>query len=396
MTQRSLHIEIGWRTFAGAALVAAGVWLLAQIWSIAIVVITALMIVGAVSPTIAKLEARGLSRSTSIAIVFGTMFAVVLGFVSFTVPRIGAELMAMAERLPQMSAELADFLGKSAVTAPLAHSVRDRATDGTQRGMAALIAYTPRVFELAMYAVTTCFLALYLVIDRDRMRGALFALVPRSFHVRMSRILLKLETIVGGYLRGQLITSILMALVTFVVLQVARADDASALAAFAGVADVLPYVGGILACIPAVIAALAHSTSAGIGVALGLLIYQEFETRILVPRVYGDALRLPPSMVMISLLVGGTLLGIIGALLALPVAAAIRMLVEELEVDLPGEDQAVAAEKGRLSADERAFAQRAAGAPVEKAAAIATEIAADELKAELKEELGEDARITLS
>ena len=70
-----------------------------------------------------------------------------------------------------------------------------------------------------------------------------------------------------------------------------------------------------------------------------MLAYEEFESRFLVPRIYGRALRLPSSVVLVALLAGGTLMGIVGALLALPVAAAMRMLVDELRVELPGEVQ---------------------------------------------------------
>lgn len=387
--RRSLHIEVGWRTFVAAAVVFVGAGLLVKVWPIVVVVLTALMIVGTVSPLVTKLEMRGCRRPYAIAIVFSTIFAVVLGFVVFTVPRICAELVALTQRLPTATNDLANFLERNEASRPLARSVRDAGSiDVMQKIVAALLAYTPKVVELVALAVTTCFLALYLVIDRDRMRGAMFALVPRTFHIRLSRIVLKLETIVGGYVRGQVITSIMMGVVTYVVLTFAHAENASALAAFAGVADVLPYIGGVIACAPAVVAALSHSTSAGAFVALALLVYQEIESRIIVPRVYGEALRLPSSMVLLSLLVGGTLLGVIGALLALPVAAAIRMLVDELEVELPGEDQS-AMERVRLSADERKFQARAAGAPAEKAAAIATEIAASELKEEIEEEIAQ-------
>jgi len=68
-----------------------------------------------------------------------------------------------------------------------------------------------------------------------------------------------------------------------------------------------------------------------------MFLYQEFESRILVPRVYGRTLRLPPAIVLVALLVGGTLAGIVGALLALPIAAGLQMVMRELRVDLPGE-----------------------------------------------------------
>jgi hypothetical protein len=94
----------------------------------------------------------------------------------------------------------------------------------------------------------------------------------------------------------------------------------------------------------------------------------------LVPRIYGRALKLPSSIVLFALLVGGTLMGIPGALLALPVAAALRMLIAELRVELPGED----IDDSRLRANderaEREYEERAEGVRAEAAAAIAVEI----------------------
>ena len=382
VTRRSLRIEIGWRTLLLIPLVAGGAWVLIQIWTIALVIIVALMLVGAVSPAITWLEKRSVSRPLAIAMVFIAMFSAVAGFCAYTIPRIGSELFDIAKKLPMMQAQLVGALEQNQATAPLANTVRNADTSALlDQAGSKLLSYSTRVMELVAYGVTTCFLALYLVIDRDRMRGAAFALVPRTFHVRLSRILLKLETIVGGYVRGQVITSILMSIFTFVVLLIARAPNSSALAAFAGVADVLPYVGGILAAGPAILASASHGATTTIAVTIALFSYQEFESRVIVPRVYGDALRLPPSVVLVSLLIGGTLMGVLGALLALPIAAGIRMLIDELQFELPGEDPNSIAES-RVSADERAFAHRAKGASAEKAAQIATEIATKELLSE--------------
>jgi predicted PurR-regulated permease PerM len=392
--RRLLRIEIGWRTLLLVPLIAGGVWALIQLWTIVLVIIVALMLVGAVSPAITWLEKKSISRAWSIAAVFIAMFGTVVGFCAFTIPRIGAQVFDIANKLPAMQQQLIHVLEQSQATRPLANSVRDANTsDILQQVGAKLLTYSTKVVEVVAYGVTACFLALYLVIDRDRMRGQLFAVVPRRFHVRLSRILLKLETIVGGYVRGQVITSILMAIFTFVVLLIARAPNASALAAFAGVADVLPYIGGILAAGPSVIASTAHGASTAIGVAIALFAYQEFESRVIVPRVYGDALRLSPSVVLVSLLIGGTLMGVLGALLALPIAAGIRMLIEELQFELPGEDPNSVVES-RVSADERVFARRAEGKTAEKAAVIATEIATKELIAEEQQRLVPDATTT--
>ena len=222
------------------------------------------------------------------------------------------------------------------------------------------------------------------------MRGAAFALGPRTFHVRLSRILLNLETIVGGYVRGQVITSVLMAVFTFAVLTIARVPNALAIAAFAGIADVLPYIGGILACGPAVLAAWPRGWGVALAVLAALVLYQELESRAIVPRVYGKALRLPPSVVLVALLAGGTLLGMLGALLALPLAAAVRMIVEELRVALPGEEENDPKVVARDASGERAFERRAAGAPAEKAAVIATKIAEEQIKEDVAARTEED------
>ena len=233
-----------------------------------------------------------------------------------------------------------------------------------------------RVFA---YSLGSIFLGLYMMIDRDHLRGGLYAIVPRSQHIRLSRVMMNLETIVGGYIRGQLITCVLMTVFMFILLVACGVPHALAIAVFGGVADVLPYIGIFLTMGPAVAAALDRGPTVAVIVFVLMLAYEEFESRVLVPIVYGRALRLPSSVVLFALIVGGTLLGIVGALLALPVAAAILMLIEELRVELPGETVLLgnAEQKTRDDRGEQEYERRTQGLPVEQAAAIAVEISDD-------------------
>jgi len=190
---------------------------------------------------------------------------------------------------------------------------------------------------------------------------------------------MNLETIVGAYIRGQALTSLLMSAFTFVLLEACGVENALALAVFAGLADVLPYVGALLSVAPAVLAALARGPGVAVVVLVLMLAYEEFESRVLVPRIYGRALRLPASVVMFALLAGGTLMGISGALLALPVAAAVMMLIDELRVDLPGEQEQAADLRVREADDrgEKEYERRTEGVGAVQAAAIAVEISQD-------------------
>ncbi len=146
-----------------------------------------------------------------------------------------------------------------------------------------------------------------------------------------------MKGIVGGYMRGQMITSLSIAVFVFVLLTVLGADNALAIALFAGLTDIIPFVGGYIASAPVILAVSPQGTTTTVVVFVLMFLYQEFESRILVPRVYGRVLRLPPAVVLVALLVGGTLAGILGALLALPIAAGLQMVIRELHVDLPGE-----------------------------------------------------------
>ena len=140
----------------------------------------------------------------------------------------------------------------------------------------------------------------------------------------------------------------------------------------------------LLSIVPMVLVALVRGPVVVAVVLSVMLAYEEFESRVIVPRIYGRSLRLPSSVVLFALLAGGTLMGILGALLALPVAAAIMMLIEELRVELPGQQEQIADVVQRVG-DERAedeYERRTEGVPAEQAAAIAVEISDDRRKEE--------------
>ena len=118
----------------------------------------------------------------------------------------------------------------------------------------------------------------------------LFAVVPRSHHIKLARIVLELKRIVGGYMRGQLITSVSIGVMVFALLTILDVENALALAIFAGFTDVIPFVGGLIASAPVIAAVSGMGASYVVAVALLMFIYQEFESRVLVPRVYGSTL----------------------------------------------------------------------------------------------------------
>ncbi len=372
---RHQRIDVTPKTMLLAVVTIAGCWLTIQLLPVLLVVVVALFLAGTLNPAVKWLQRRGISRGIGIAAVFLALLVVTTLLGMLTIPALGDQARALVAGEPELRGRVADVLARSRATAGLASSLRDLHYDAVARAAAGTaLAISSRAIEIIAYLTSSVFLALYAMIDHARLRGGLFAIVPRSKHIRLSRMLLKLEIIISGYIRGQVLTSALMALVVFVLLAICRVSNPVPIALFAGLADVLPYIGAILAVLPAALAAAPKGLLiVGIVIAV-LLAYEEFESRVLVPRIYGRALRLPSSIVLLALLIGGTLLGIVGALLALPVAAAIRMLIEELRVALPGEalDDAKLRYRDRIAEDE--YAQLTHGMPATQAAAIAIEI----------------------
>jgi predicted PurR-regulated permease PerM len=366
------------RTILKVCLAVVAMWLLTRLWPILLVLVAALILVGTISPLVARVERRGIRRSWAVALVFLSLSAVILVIGLLTVPPLLRELVELVQNAPQIQARLAVALERARFTAPLAATVQHFQFDKLVSSNAGqTIAYSGHVLASIGYTVTSVVLALYLIADRDRARGALYAWVPRAYHMRLARVLLNLETIVGGYMRGQVITSVAIAVFVFALLSACRVPNALALACFAGMTDVLPLVGGLLATTPAVMASMSRGVPIAAIVLAGFLVYQSFETRVLVPRIYGRAMRLSSATVLVALLVGGELLGLVGALIALPVAAGIRVLIEELRVDLPGDDTDDRVLRARDAQVERVYAARTVGADPEEAAAVAVAIAAE-------------------
>lgn len=363
-------------------LVGAG-WLAFELRPVILAVVMALVLVGTLHPLKAYLTNRGMGMTLATVLVFAVLAGVLVVVGLVTVPSLLAQARELFDGAPAMQQQLAERLARNHLTMPIANTVRALKLQElvTPSGKQAFV-YTSEIVTVVGWGLTTFALAFYFLADPSTTQAALYVVVPRRFHMRLARIMLNLETIVGGYMRGQIITSVLMCLFSYLLLRLCSVRNALPLAVFAGVTDVLPLIGGILGAIPLVVAVLPHGTATVAVVVASVVIYQEMENRLIIPRVYGRVLRLPAWAITLALLAGAELMGVTGALLSLPVAAGVRMILEELRVELPG---AGAVDVGLRERDERVeslYAQLAAGAGPGTSAEIAIDIAGEVRKAD--------------
>ena len=390
-----VRFEIAPRSIVWILATVVGVWLAIQVRSIVLLLVVALVFAGTFNPIVEWLERRGMKRIYALTALFLALLVTTSLLIVFTVPPLLEQLAQIVRDAPHHRDQLIVLLQQREFTAPLARAVQNAGLEqGFARIESGLVGYMPRVFTALGWAVTTLFLAFYLLADGKRTQGVLYAVVPRDYHMRLARILQNLEAIVGGYMRGQLITSVAIGAFTFVLLTLLHVPNALSLALLAAVVDVIPLIGGLLATAPAVLSALSVSVPAGIVVLVVLGLYQEFENRVLIPRVYEHSLRLAPATIVLALVAGGILQGVIGALLALPIAAGLQMTLQELRVEMPGDDSDDRPALARNAKTEAAYERMSAGATAPEAGQIARNLAHEIRDADAVDDAKEPAEVS--
>jgi predicted PurR-regulated permease PerM len=183
---------------------------------------------------------------------------------------------------------------------------------------------------------TVLILTLYFLANYPTLKRTAWRVAPRSRRPRVGLLGDEILKRVGGYVLGNIVTSVVIGVVTFVFLMIIGVPNAAPIALFVAIFDIIPLVGATIAGIVTVIIALFHSLPAAIATAIFYVLYQQFENYVLVPRVMRRTVDVSPLTTIIAALLGGALLGIVGALVAIPVAAAIQLIA--VEVFVPRQD----------------------------------------------------------
>lgn len=373
---RTIRHEISLRSIFSILAIAAGCWLLIQIWPIILMLIVALILAGTLSPVLVWLQTHRVPRMAALGLILLVLVLAVAAFAGLVIPALVTQVSVLATNAPAIQTQIADYMAGIRVLSGVAAAVRRLQPEQLIEPLAAsALTIAGAAVQVVVLSLTIVVLTVYLLADPQRVKGFTFALLPRRFHLRAARILLELQAVVGGYVRGQALTSLLMGVFVFVVLLIVGTPAPLALAVFAALADLVPFVGGILVLAPIILATAANGLLPTIIVTGLILAYMQVEGNVLIPRIYGQTLRLSPIAVVLALLIGGQLLGIVGALLALPLAASLRVLVEQLRIDLPGEQPNEEAQRARDAEAEALYAQQTEGVSALEAVAVATDMA---------------------
>jgi predicted PurR-regulated permease PerM len=312
--------------------------------------IVGLLVVYLLDPPVERLDRAGLPRPAAILAVYVAALVILIEAINLTlrpvidqVSRLVRDLPALASQLDAQVQQLSEVYRGLDLPPQLRRMIDDWLASIASGG-----GFDPSVL-LPVVNVTAGFVSslfgyviipvwvFYLLKDRRSLVRSFDAVLPEEWRTDVWSVIRIAERVLGQWIRAQLILGLAVGVATFVGLVIlgATVDPvfgrfALLLALIAGVLELLPIIGPIIAAVPAILLAIAASPQAAIAALLLYLMVQQVENNFLVPKIQGDAVSLHPSAVMFALVVGGAIAGLLGAILALPVTAAARDVVAYL------------------------------------------------------------------
>jgi predicted PurR-regulated permease PerM len=317
---------------AGVLLVIGAARVLLAIGDILVVVLVSLILALGFQPSVAWLERRGLSRGRAVGLGLLAGAILIAAFLALVLPGVIRQVVELAraapeyiERATRESGFLADLNERFDLEARIQNLGRD--APETVLGLVGSFA------ALVLNSLTVLVLTIYFTVNLPRMRAGVARLLGRQDREEFEGIYDQSIRRVGGYVQGNLLISAIAGITSFVALLIIGVPFAAALAFLVAILDLIPSIGATLgAAVAAVVAAFAGLPEFIATVAF-FIVYQQVENYVIQPRVMGRTVETSTGVVILAVLIGGALLGVVGALLAIPTAAIIKVVFDELVLE---------------------------------------------------------------
>jgi predicted PurR-regulated permease PerM len=280
--------------------------------------------------------ARNMRRGVAIGIVFLGVIAAFVGFGFAVVPPVVEQSNAFAQEVPNYL----DDLRKNSTVRQLDEDygiierAKDYVTSGDlgQRAFGGLVGVGRVVLNAVFGALSVLIMTLYFLAALPSMKRQAYRLVPATRRERVTLLGDEILSRIGGYLSGAFVVAFIATLTSYVFLLVIGMPYALALAIFVGLLDLIPLIGATIAAVVVSLVGFTESVTLGLACVAFYVAYQQFENYVIYPRVMRRAVDVPAALTVVAALLGGALLGVVGALLAIPTAAAVLLVVRQVVI----------------------------------------------------------------
>lgn len=315
---RRIALTVPWTTIFKILVAAAAVWAWRELVWIVMLVLIALIIAVGLAPAVAWLERRRVPRWLAAAGLVILIVGLILGFFALTYTQLTSQVQNLGQQLSAVEEQVMNGL-----PAPIAEIVR---SSGTKPDVSMLAGYGMTIARATLAGLAAFVLAwilvVYLLIEAEATYRWVRGFVPEAHRRRFDRTAGELREVAFGFVIGNMTTSACAAIYFFVWLTILDIPAALLLAMLAFVFDFIPVLGFYLSCLPAMAMAATTSTTLTLAMIPIYLSYDFIENYLIAPRIYGNRLRLSKVAVLVAFAVGAQLGGVVGAVLALPIAAS--------------------------------------------------------------------------
>lgn len=302
-----------------------------------IILFLAIIIASAVGPFANWLESKKFPRLLGVLLLYLSFFGLVVFLLSLVVPFVAAELKQLTQALPKFVSNLSGALEKAQQTTSSRYfdffgeiqNLLDSFSQFLFAYSQSTLGLVINIFGGALSFVAIIIISFYLSVMRRGIIGFVSSVLPEKYESYVIDLWKRAELKVGRWLQGQLLLALSVGLVVFVGLSLLGVKYALLLGILAMVLEIVPIVGPVLAAIPGLILAFSQSPTLGVWTLVFYVAVQQIENHIFVPLILGKTLGLNPVTVIIALLVGGKIAGILGMLLAVPVAVIIVEILDD-------------------------------------------------------------------
>ncbi|MDQ6812088.1 MAG: AI-2E family transporter [Actinomycetota bacterium] len=322
---------VGFMAALGAACAFAVAWTVVVAGQVLVLLGLAFFIAVGLDPAVVWLYRRGLPRWAALSVVLLAALGLFIGFFVLAIPVVTTQAAKLAQEIPHYLQTLNDrttTLGKLNAKYHFVGGLQKLLNGSTSFNSA--LGAGKALLGLVTSMLVVIVVTIYLLADLPRVRRGIYLLAPKSRRARMVLLTDEILDRVGGYVLGNLLTSFIAGLGTCVWALILGIPYALLLGLLVAFLDLVPIVGSTIGGILVALVGLTVSLSVAIATAAFYVVYRFLEDYLLTPRIMARTVAVPGLVTVVATVLGGALLGIVGALVAIPVAAAIKLLHEEI------------------------------------------------------------------
>ncbi|HEX9983328.1 MAG TPA: AI-2E family transporter [Thermoanaerobaculia bacterium] len=331
--ERSGELALFTRKVAVVAAVCITLGIFWLVRDILLLVFIAAVLAAGIAPAVRRVRAmyrywfrRRLPRGTAVMIVYLPFLIGVLMVSLLIIPRLISETSALAQHLPALIEQ--NILKPMERHIPVG-MIRDQLNNGVEMPRARVFLYVRSAGRAVASVMAILFMIAYMLIDAERLRNLMLLIYPPEVRGERRRTMTRMGKRMSSWLSGQLLLSLIIGVSTFVGLLLLRVPYALPLAILAAIGELVPVLGPTVGAIPALAIALLHSPWQFWSVLVFAIVLQKVENLFIVPRVMSSKVSVSPLAIFIAFMMGASLLGIVGAILAVPLAAILQVTFEE-------------------------------------------------------------------